>query len=400
MEEEWRLIFHVDVNSAFLSWTSVKRLREGKSDLRNVPAIISGDPGLRTSIVAAKSIPAAKLGIHTGEASSMAMQKCPELVVAPPDRAWYKECSRRFIAVCRDFTPVLEQASIDECYLDMTGMGKLWPDPLRAAAAIRERVRTELGFTVNVGIAHNKLLAKMASDMEKPDKTHTLFEDEIPRKLWPMPVGKLFLVGGHSADRLRKAGIYTIGDLAACDMASLSSLLGVKTAQLYHDFANGIDPSKVLDHPEEAKGYSASTTTEEDLADREKLHAILRELADTAASRMRRDGLRTQCVGVKIRSGSFSNRTNRSHQKKLSQASDITAEITGAAVALFDELWDGRTPLRLIGISLTDVTKEQAVQLSLFGDAQREKEKKADAAVDEIRRKFGGGAIHRGAPPL
>ena len=174
MEEERRLIFHVDVNSAFLSWTSVKRLREGKSDLRNVPAIISGDPGLRTSIVAAKSIPAAKLGIHTGEASSMAMQKCPELVVAPPDRAWYKECSRRFIAVCRDFTPVLEQASIDECYLDMTGMGKLWPDPLRAAAAIRERVRTELGFTVNVGIAHNKLLAKMASDMEKPDKTHTL----------------------------------------------------------------------------------------------------------------------------------------------------------------------------------------------------------------------------------
>ena len=250
----------------------------------------------------------------------------------------------------------------------MTGMGKLWPDPLRAAAAIRERVRTELGFTVNVGIAHNKLLAKMASDMEKPDKTHTLFEDEIPRKLWPMPVGKLFLVGGHSADRLRRAGIYTIGDLAACDMASLSSLIGVKTAQLYHDFANGIDPSKVLDHPEEAKGYSASTTTEEDLADREKLHAILRELADTAASRMRRDGFRTQCVGVKIRSGSFSNRTNRSHQRKLSQASNITAEITGAAVSLFDELWDGRTPLRLIGISLTDVTKEQAVQLSLFGD--------------------------------
>lgn len=399
MEEDGRLIFHVDVNSAFLSWTSVKRLREGKSDLRNVPAIISGDPKLRTSIVAAKSIPAAKLGIHTGEASSMALQKCPDLVVAPPDRAWYKECSRQFITVCRDFTPVLEQASIDECYLDMTDMGRLWPDPLRAAAAIRERVRTQLGFTVNVGIAHNKLLAKMASNMEKPDKTHTLFEAEIPLKLWPMPVGKLFLVGGHSADRLRKAGIYTIGDLAACDMASLSSLLGVKTAQLYHNFANGTDNSPVLDHPEEAKGYSASTTTEEDLADREKLHAVLRELADTAASRMRRDGFRAQCVGVKIRSGSFSQRVDRSHQRKLEQPTDITAEIAAAAVSLFDELWDGRTPLRLIGISLTGVTKEQAVQLRLFGDDQREKEKKADAAVDAIRRKFGGGAIHRGAPP-
>ena len=183
-----RLIFHVDVNSAFLSWEAARRVADGEPDLRLIPSAIGGDRDKRTGVILAKSIPAKKFGVTTGEPVAMALRKCPQLVLAKPDFALYTRNSKAFIAICRRFAPVVEQVSIDECFLDMTGTGLLYPDPIAIAHTIKDTIFSELGFTVNVGIAPNKLLAKMASDFEKPNKVHTLFADEIPQKLWPLPV--------------------------------------------------------------------------------------------------------------------------------------------------------------------------------------------------------------------
>ena len=182
--------FHVDVNSAFLSWSALKLLREGQTlDLRTLPAAVGGDEEKRHGVVLAKSQPAKQYGIRTGESLFSARLKCPDLIVTRPDFDWYVQCSKGLIAILRDYSPVVEQFSIDEAFVEMTGSEALFGPPVQAADAIRERVHRELGFTVNVGISVNRLLAKVASDFEKPDRTHTLWPEEVPAKLWPLPVG-------------------------------------------------------------------------------------------------------------------------------------------------------------------------------------------------------------------
>lgn len=389
-----RLIFHVDVNSAYLSWESVRRLSRGESDLRQIPAAIGGDRDKRTGVILAKSIPAKAFGVRTGEPVAMALRKCPELTLARPDHRLYERCSQAFLAVCRDYTPVVEQFSIDECFLDMTGTEKLYPDPLEAARQIRVRIRDSLGFTVNIGVSENKLLAKMASDFEKPDKVHTLYPSEVPRKLWPLPVGELYSVGRSTAERLQKARIETIGALAAYDLRALQALLGVKAGLRLHEYANGIDRSPVLAEPEEAKGYSISTTLEQDVTTLEQAHRVLSALAESVAAHMRSEDAKSSCISVSIRSNAFQ---NRSHQKKLAEPTDITTEIYGVAKRLFSELWDGTTPLRLLGISLTDITRGGCEQTSLFADERRERARKLDQTVDSLRSRFGAGSIARGS---
>ena len=223
-----RLIFHIDVNSAFLSWESVRRVKQGLLDLRNVPACIGGDPKKRTGIVVAKSIPAKKYGVQTGEPVAMALRKCPDLVIAKSDFELYIKCSRAFKEICASYAPVMESFSIDEVFLDMTGTSLIYPDPVRTAHEIKDKIRNELGFTVNVGISANKLLAKMASDFEKPDKVHTLFPEEIPTKMWPLPVRDLLFLGKASEKKLTEAGIHTIGDMAHAREAEIQTLLGNK----------------------------------------------------------------------------------------------------------------------------------------------------------------------------
>ena len=220
-----RVIFHIDVNSAFLSWSAVRQVREGKPDLRLVPSVVSGDPNDRRSIVTAASMPAKKLGIKTAQPISMAMRTCPGLVIVRGDWAWYKTCSEQFTAICRDYSPILQKFSIDECFLDMTlYLGRR--DPVTVAVELKNRIRSELGFTVNVGIGPNKLLAKMASDFEKPDKVHTLWKEEIERKMWPLGVRDLLWVGKRTEERLIAYGINTIGELARTSPAALARLVG------------------------------------------------------------------------------------------------------------------------------------------------------------------------------
>ena len=389
-----RLIFHVDVNSAFLSWEAAKRVNEGNEDIRLIPSAIGGDRDRRTGVILAKSIPAKKYGIKTGELVSLALRKCPQIYIAKPDFSLYEKCSRQFMDICREYAPVVEKYSIDECFLDMSGTGKIYSDPLEIAYKIKEEIKTRLNFTVNVGVGSNKLLAKMASDFEKPDKVHTLFLNEIEEKLWTLPVRELFTVGAATADKLQKACINTVGELARLDMNILKSLVGAKLGEQLHQFANGIDTSEVLAEPEKAKGYSNSTTLETDVVNADEAYRILLALADTTTARMRADGVRAYCVGVVIRGNDF---RDRSHQKKLLEATDITGDIFSHCKPLFDELWDRKTPLRLLGISLTNVTDEEEIQMSLFADDKKEKSRALDRAVDEIRNKYGIETISRGA---
>ena len=388
-----RLIFHVDVNSAYLSWESARRVRNGEPDLRLIPAVIGGDREKRTGVVLAKSIPAKKCGVITGEPIAFALRKCPDLVLAKPDFRLYEQNSRAFMAVCRQYAPVAEQVSIDECFLDMSGTERIYPDPLQVAAAIKNTVRDTLGFTVNVGISTNKLLAKMASDFEKPDRIHTLFPDEIAAKLWPLPVGELFTVGKATAAKLEAHGITTVGALAKAELPLVQAIVGRKWGQQLHDYANGIDDSPVLAEGEDAKGYSNSTTLEKDVTTAEEGHRVLLALADSVSSRLRADGVKARCVAVTIRSNDFK---NHSHQKKLKEATDVTKEVFEVSKALFDELWDHRTPLRLLGVALTDIDRFGMNQMTFFPDAEKEKQRKIDRAADDIRSRFGTGAILRG----
>ena len=295
--------------------------------------------------------------------------------------------------VCAEYTPIVEKYSIDECFLDMNGTKNIYPDPIATAHEIKDRIKRELGFTVNIGIGSNKLLAKMASDFEKPDKVHTLFSHEIEQKLWHLPVRELFGVGASTADKLERSFILTVGELARLDIGILHSLVGAKLGDHLHNAANGIDDSPVLDHPEKAKGYSNSTTLENDVTSIEEASKILLALADTTASRMRADGARAHCISVTIRGNDF---RDRSHQRKLDEATDITTEIFDVCRSLFSELWDRKTPLRLLGVALTNITYDEEVQMSLFGDEKKEKARALDKTVDSIRTKFGSATIMRG----
>ena len=389
-----RLIFHVDVNSAFLSWEAAKRVKRGEGDLRLIPSAVGGDRDKRTGVILAKSIPAKKYGLSTGEPVSMALRKCPELVIVKPDFRLYERCSKKFLAICRKYAPVVEQFSIDECFLDMTGTSRIYPDPLAIAHKIKDEIRDRLGFTVNIGVGPNKLLAKMASDFEKPDKVHTLFFDELETKFYPLPVRDLFSVGRATAKKLESVNVRTIGDLAALDEETLRIIIGGKFATHLYLVSHGIDDSPVLAEREDAKGYSNSITLEQDVTNREEAEQVLLLLSDSVATRLRADGVKAHCVSVVLRSTDF---TDRGRQHRLESPTDNTNAIFAEAKKLFSELWKEGDPIRLFGVAAFDVTKDNEGQLSMFDDPKAEKARGVDKVVDEIRGRFGVDTIQRGS---
>jgi len=393
---EKRVIFHVDANSAFLSWSAAYRVNVlGESvDLREVPSVVAGDKASRHSIILAKSTPAKKYGIQTGEPLFQAQEKCPELVVIPPDYELYVEASRHFVEVLRQFSPQVEQYSIDEAWVDMTGTRRIYGDPRLAAEQMRERIWKELGFTVNVGISTNKLLAKMAGDFEKPNKVHTLYPEEMESKMWPLPVRDLFLVGAATERKLKGLGIYTIGDLAGANVSILKKRLGKHGETIWH-FANGRNADMVTPELAENKGYSNATTTSEDVTSREVGHRVLLSLCETVAMRMRKDGKSGSCVTVHLRTSDF---RNFSHQHQFHDATNITSELFRAACQVFDEAWDGVTPLRQLGVQVTRLAKEPYQQYDLFSNmspVQYERKLRLDETVDALRDKFGEDIIRR-----
>ena len=397
-----QIIFHIDVNSAFLSWTAVDQLKNGAEvDLREVPSIIGGNQDSRHGVVLAKSVPAKKFGIVTGEPVANALRKCPGLLMAPPNHKMYSEYSKRLMEFLSTYTPDIEQVSVDECYMDFSGIAFRYDSPIAAANEIKDAVFEKFGFTVNIGISVNHLLAKMASDFQKPNKVHTLFPEEVPLKMWPLPVSELYMAGKSSVAVLQKLEIRTIGELANADPELLELHLKSHGRTLW-EFANGVQSERIVRDRPENKGIGNSTTLPKDAETEEEAKKVLLWLAETVGGRLRKESVKAKMISVEIKYSTFQ---TVSHQKQVTRATNADKMIYETACELFKELWNGQ-PIRLLGIRTSKLVDEnEPEQMSIFDfqeevtkpKVQDEKHQKLNKALDAIRKKYGDDAIFRGS---
>lgn len=384
-----RLIFHIDVNNAFLSWTAVDLLKKGYDlDIRTVPAVIGGDEEARRGIVTAKSPVAKKMGVVTAEPLYMARRKCPNLMVFPGNYDLYHNESNKLYNYFCLFTDKIERYSIDECFLDMTGTDLLYPDPIKLAYKMKDEIYEKFGYTVNIGIANNKLCAKMASDFEKPNKVHTLFQYEIEKKMWPLPITDLFMVGKSSGKTLIEMGIKTIGELAHTDINLLKKRFKSQ-GELMHDYANGIDFSAVAPKNARNKSISITETLPKDIETTRELKKILLPQTEKICRQARKAKLYPQTVAVIFKTSDF---ISYSHQMKLINPTNVTSEVYNHVLEVLSKGWRGE-PLRLIGIRIGDFTKDNSRQLSLFDSDSNINSNKIQDVIDNISEKYGDGII-------
>ena len=382
-----RIIFHVDVNNAFLSWTAVNLLENGyDKDIRLIPSVIGGDEEKRHGIVLAKSPVAKKYGIVTAETLYSARSKCKDLEIYPANYELYMDMSNKFYNYLKQYTPLIEQASVDECFMDLTGTSYLYDDILKLAYKIKNDIKEQFGFTVNVGIANNMLCAKMASDFLKPDRVHTLFNYEIKDKMWPLPIEDLLFVGKSSSKKLREIGINTIGDLAQANEGKLSKYFKNRSKDLIKS-ANGIDDSVVDISAYQYKCISISRTLREDTNDEKLLKKILLDMANSLGLRARRKNLFASTIAITVRTSSF---RPFSHQVKLLNPINNTMDIYKEILKLFNEI-DKSEMVRSIGIRLGDLSNVKSEQVSLF-ESKREDDS-LQKLMDSINSKYKGTVV-------
>lgn len=392
MNTQDSIIYHIDVNSAFLSWAAVARLQNEPDsvDIRTIPAVIGGDESKRHGIVLAKSVSAKSFGIKTGESLANARKKCPQIQVFPPDFTTYVTMSNHFMEYLKEIAPTVEQYSIDEAFCNMSGTKLLYGDCVEYAHKLKDAIREKFGFTVNIGISSNKVLAKMASDFKKPDMVHTLFPSEIAEKMWPLPVGELFFVGNATRQKLSSLGIHTIGDIAKSDKSLLISHFK-KHGEVIWNYANGNDVELPTHHSTANKSFGNSMTIQFDVTDRETAKTILLSLCETVGARIRAEHAYIGVVSVNIVDNEFH---SMSKQCTLTTQTDVTEIIYNTACSLFDELWN-HTPIRLLGVSTSHATTSDFYQFSLFDEEKNAKLSKLNKAIDSIRDKYGDDSIKR-----
>jgi len=382
-----RIIFHIDVNSAYLSWEAVYRLQHGSCiDLRLIPSIVGGDQEKRHGIVLAKSIPAKKHGIITGESVHSAKEKCPELVSVPPNYPRYVLASDSMIKVLEKYSPHIQRYSIDEAFLDYSNREE---NHMEVAIKIKEEIKNSLGFTVNIGIGPNKLLAKMASDFSKPDKIHTLYHHEIKDKMHPLPIRDLFMVGSRTEKKLQSRGIFTIEDLAQVDRNYIHSCLK-KPGLVIWEYANGIEDSPVKNGLTPLKSVGNSTTMPFDVETKDEAHKVLLAISEMIGLRARDLDMCGEVISVSIKNQLF---FSYSHQRKLLIPTSCTNAIYRVARSLFDEMWQGE-PLRHFSINLSQLVSNDFFQLSIL-ESSNKKEELLDKTIDTIRLKYGQNSVIR-----
>lgn len=405
-----RTIFHVDVNSAFLSWSALEQLKEkpGSVDLRTIPSAVGGDVRTRHGVITAKSIPAKAYHVQTGEPVVKALEKCPQLVLVRSDFTAYRRYSSQFISLLREYTDQVEQASIDEAYMDVSGLVHNREEALALAVRIKNEVRDRLGFTVNVGISENKFLAKMASDFEKPDRVHTLYPEEIRDKMWPLKVRDLYGCGAATARQLNEMGFHTIGELAGFSDQMLKDILGEKRGEYIHKRVHGIDDSCVETVRQEAKSYSNETTTAEDISHEnyDRLAVpIIRQLGKKVSGRLKKDGVYGNTCFVQVKTGGFRRHSRQIRLKQSTNDQDVICDAASALMKeLTDRLFDEGEVLRLIGVGVSGLDHGEYRQMEMEdwlkeneqNRQQSEKKKKLDEMVKKIRSQFGESAVFTG----
>ncbi len=381
---------HIDVNNAFLSWTALELLENGyHTDIRNIEAIIGGDESRRAGIVLAKSMPAKKKGVVTAETIYSAKKKCPNLKIYPPNYKMYKERSDNLFKLLSKYTPDIEVASIDECYIDYGKVKKMYGDEQEFAKKIQQEINENLKFTVNIGIANNKLCAKMASDFSKPNKIHTLYEYEIKDKMWPLPIEDLFGVGKQTSKKLRELGIKTIKDLAIKDETSLKRIFKNQAKYLIK-IANGIDSNEVDSSTWVPKGISNEITLETDITSKQELYKKLNILSEMVAKRIRKEEKYAYVICVILKDNKFK---RYSHQKKLKNPISSYQDIFHYSKEVLNEFYNNE-PIRLIGIRLDNLKENKIYQTSLFEESNHKGEK-LDKVIDSINNKYGKNIIKR-----
>ena len=388
-----RIVMHIDVNNAFLSWSALDLLNKGyKTDIREIDAVIGGDEEKRKGIVLAKSTSCKAKGIKTADTLYQARLKCPNLQIFAPNFPFYKKKSSELFTLLRTYTPDIEVASIDECYLDYGKVKRLYGDEVKFAYQPKERIKKELGFTVNIGIANNKFCAKMASDFSKPDKVHTLFKSEVKTKMFPLPIEDLFGIGKRSALKLREIGINTVKDLALYDRSKLYKFFK-NMAFVMIDHANGLDDEEVDGSPYTPKGIGNELTLVENTSDKNLIYDYLEAIASNLAFRLRRDNKFARVVCVTFKDSLF---RRKNHQKKLINPTCNKDVIFNSAKSIFNEMYDSYEEIRLIGIRLDGLTSDAYYQSSLFEDIdQKIKDDKLEKVLDDLKDKYGKDIIKK-----
>ena len=387
-----RIILHIDVNNAFLSWSAVWMLKNGyNKDIRNRYAVIAGDESQRRGIVLAKSGLCKKRGVKTADPIYLARRKCPYLEVYPPKFEVYKKFSDMMYKYLCNYTNIIERYSIDECFLDYTGSINLFGDPVKVAYRIKDDIYKKFGFTVNVGVGNNKLLAKMASDFEKPNKVHTLFSNEIEKKMFPLPIEDLFMIGKASSKKLREMGITTIGELAKTDEDVLVRKFK-QMGKMMHEYANGIDNSEVMYEREQVKSISNSTVLPYNYHDIEMIKNVIYSLSNEIGKKLRNNKLYADTVGIWFKYTYFD---KVSRQIKLDNSISNDEDIYSNAFSIFNSIWNHEDGIRSICVFVSGLSSERKLQLSLFDDITRkdEDDNNLQDVIDDLRDKFGDNVI-------
>ena len=385
-----RIIFHIDVNNAFLSWTAVLLLNNGfNKDIRKIASVIGGDEKSRRGIVLAKSPVAKKYGIVTAETLYSARKKYNHLQIFPPNYTFYYTKSKELMEYLSKYSPVQEQLSIDECFLDMSGMNYIYDDLIELAHHIKDEIKTKFGYTVNIGIANNKLCAKMASDFEKPDKVHTLFSNEIESKLWPLDVKDLYMCGKATVKELYKLNIKTIGDLAKCDEAFLEKHFKSYGKYLYRA-SRGIDNSKVEKHDSKNPSISISETLPHNYSDKNRIKEIIFRQVEELSRELRSKNMYAKTIGVTFKNSNF---ISYSAQETLENATDNTKLLLEHAYHIIDNNYK-EDEIRLIGVKFSNLLNNRNEQLSIFENKEsNEQAHDIQKTIDDINNKFGKSVI-------
>ena len=384
-----RVILHCDMNGFYAAVELLQR-----PDLKDRPMAVSGDPDSRHGIILAKNQLAKEYGVVTAETIWQAKKKCPQLVLVRPHMEKYRHYCGLINEIYQRFTDMVEPFSIDESWLDVTASQKLFGSGRQIADTIRRTVREELEMTLSAGVSFNKTFAKMGSEYKKPDATTEITRENFRELLWPLPAGELFGVGKATSEKLRQAGIFTIGDIAASKKPLLISLFGKQGAVMW-EHANGIDddPVALYDQKEPIKSVGNGVTFRRNLTSESDIATAVKALSDKVAGRLRQHGLKAGGVKVDIKDPYFK---VISRQKQLDTTTWLAEEIAQAAAELIRASWRAGAPIRMLTITAINLTDQLfQEQLSLFGadSSKREKAEKMELAMDEVRKKYGSGTI-------